>query len=209
MPTLKNSLILMGIFAAGSVVGWALFSQAGLPVRGLDVVALYLLLFFVGLVVGGDSKSWALVRRAHWRLALVPVGVALGTLLAAGLLAAAWHGLPLGRALACGAGFGYYSLSSVLLTELTGQEDIGVLALLANIMRELMTLLLAPVLVRLFGRLSLVAAGGATAMDTTLPIITRCSGQRYAVVAVFSGFVLTALVPLLLPLLLHFFPVSG
>lgn len=195
----------MGVFLAGGLVGWKFYSAEGFPMENLGVIALYILLFFVGLVVGGDSKAWALVKKAHWRLGLVPLGVAGGTLAAAALLAVAWPALPLDRALYVSAGFGYYSLSSILLTELTGNQELGVVALLSNIVRELITLLLAPVIVRLFGSLALIGAGGATALDTTLPVITRCSGQRYALVAVFSGFVLTALVPLLIPFLHYLF----
>jgi len=105
------------------------------------------------------------------------------------------------ESLAVGAGFGYYSLSSIVITELHGQQ-LGVVALLANILRELMTLWLAPVFVRSLGRLAPIAAGGATTMDTTLPVISRFAGPDYAAIAVFSGVVLTVLVPLLITLFL-------
>jgi uncharacterized membrane protein YbjE (DUF340 family) len=39
-------------------------------------------------------------------------------------------------------------------------------------------------------------------MDTTLPIIIRSTGTEYAAVSVFSGLVLTLLVPFLVPLVL-------
>jgi uncharacterized membrane protein YbjE (DUF340 family) len=62
--------------------------------------------------------------------------------------------------------------------------------------------LLTPILVKYFGNLAGIASGGATAMDTTLPVITRYSGKSYAVVAVFSGIVLTILVPFLVTFIL-------
>ncbi|HAD01761.1 MAG TPA: hypothetical protein DCE74_06040, partial [Porphyromonadaceae bacterium] len=77
--------------------------------------------------------------------------------------------------LAVGSGFGYYSLSSVFITQYKGAE-MGTIALTANIIREILTLLAAPLMVRYFGRLAPICAGGATTMDTTLPIITRYSG---------------------------------
>jgi uncharacterized membrane protein YbjE (DUF340 family) len=70
-------------------------------------------------------------------------------------------------------------------------------ALLANISRELLTLLAAPWLVRWFGRLAPISAGGATTMDTTLPIITRVCGQELAIVSVYHGFVMDFSVPFL------------
>ena len=93
-------------------------------------------------------------------------------------------------------GFGYYSLSGIFITEYRGPE-LGTVALLANISRELLTLLCAPLLVRWFGRLAPISAGGATTMDTTLPVITRVSGNAYVVVSVFHGFVVDFSVPFL------------
>ena len=101
--------------------------------------------------------------------------------------------------LAIGSGFGYYSLSSIFITEYRGAE-LGTIALLANISREIITLLAAPLLVRWFGRLAPISAGGATTMDTTLPIITRTSGQEFVVVSIFHGFTVDFSVPFLVTL---------
>lgn len=60
--------------------------------------------------------------------------------------------------LAVGSGFGYYSLSSIFITEYKGAE-LGTIALLANISREILTLLAAPLLVRWFGNLAPISAG--------------------------------------------------
>ena len=79
---------------------------------------------------------------------------------------------------------------------------LGVIALLSNIFREVLTILLVPLLARFFGKLAPIASGGATCMDTTLPVIHRHLGPRYAVLAAISGIVLTMLVPVLVPLLL-------
>lgn len=98
--------------------------------------------------------------------------------------------------MAVGSGMGYYSLSSIFITEYKGPE-LGTVALLSNIFREIMTLLCAPLLVRWFGNLAPIASGGATTMDTTLPIITRCAGQQFVVVSIFHGFVTDFSVPFL------------
>ena len=74
------------------------------------------------------------------------------------------------------------------------------MALLANIAREILTLLLAPLLARWFGPLAPIAAGGATTMDTTLPIIAQTSGQRFVIVSIFHGFLVDFSVPFLVTL---------
>ena len=96
--------------------------------------------------------------------------------------------------MAVGAGFGYYSLSSIFITEYKGPE-LGTIALLSNITREIITLLFAPLLVRWFGNLAPIST-----MDTTLPIITRYSGQSFVVVSIFHGFVVDFSVPFLVTL---------
>lgn len=98
--------------------------------------------------------------------------------------------------LAVGAGFGYYSLSSIFITDLRGPE-LATVALLCNVMREIFTLLAAPLVARLFGPLAAVSIGGATTFDTTLPIITRAAGRPYAVVSIFHGCALDFSVPFL------------
>lgn len=169
----------------------------------LATYTLFLLLFLVGVGIGSNPQTWQLLRRSNVRLLLVPLSIVTGTLLGAGLCSFLLPAVSAREALAVGAGFGYYSLSSILITELHGQQ-LGVVALLANILREIFTLLLTPLLARCCGRLAPIASGGATTMDTTLPIISRFLSQEYALVAVFSGVILTVLVPLLVTLVLTF-----
>ena len=105
-------------------------------------------------------------------------------------------GRSLTECLAVGSGFGYYSLSSILITQYNGPE-LGTVALLANIIREIFTLLGAPLLVKFFGPLAPISCGGATTMDTTLPIITRYSGENFVLISLFHGFLVDFSVPFL------------
>jgi uncharacterized membrane protein YbjE (DUF340 family) len=98
--------------------------------------------------------------------------------------------------LAVGSGFGYYSLSSIFITTYRGAE-LGTVALLCNILREIITLLCAPLLLMWFGRLAPIAAGGATTMDTTLPIITRTCGKEFVILSIIHGFLVDFSVPFL------------
>jgi uncharacterized membrane protein YbjE (DUF340 family) len=73
--------------------------------------------------------------------------------------------------------------------------ELGTIALMANIMREIMALLGAPLFVKYFGRLSPICAGGATTMDTTLPVITRYSGKDLVFISIFHGIIVDFTVP--------------
>ena len=143
------------------------------------------------------------IRQLDRRLALLPVATAVGTLggalLAAPLFGADSAVTSAADSLAVGAGFGYYSLSSIFIADLRGAE-LATVALLCNILRELFTLLAAPMVARCFGPLAAVSIGGATTFDTTLPIITRAAGRPYAVVSIFHGCALDFSVPFLVTL---------
>lgn len=200
---MKNSLAILACFLAGLAAGALELAPAWLRHPDASFYALVILLFLVGVTVGSDTKAWEIVRKAQARVLLIPVAVVCGTLMGAVLVAPLIVNLAVHEALAVGSGLGYYSLSSILITELHG-ERLGIVALLANILRELITLALAPLLVRYWGKLAPIAAGAATTMDTTLPVITRTSGSEYATIAVFSGVTLMVLTPLLITLFLSF-----
>ena len=126
----------------------------------------------------------------------LPIMTIIGTLSATALVSLLLPHRSTPECMAVGAGFGYYSLSSIFITEYKGPE-LGTIALLSNILREIITLLCAPLLVRWFGNLAPISAGGATTADTTLPVITQCAGQQFAVVSIFHGFVTDFSVPFL------------
>ena len=72
--------------------------------------------------------------------------------------------------------------------------------MLANITREIITLLFTPVIFKFFGSIAPISSGGATSMDTTLPIITKYVGKDYALISIFHGTILTILVPVIVSL---------
>lgn len=193
---LRGSLVIVAFFVAGCLAG--LFSALPFDVAGsrLSTYVLYALMFCVGITLGSDTALAGRVRRLDPRLALLPVMTAVGTLTGAALSTLLLPPLTAGDTMAVGAGFGYYSLSSIFIADFRGAE-LGTVALLCNVMRELFTLLAAPLVARWFGPLAAVSIGGATTFDTTLPIITQSAGKPYAVVSIFHGCVLDFSVPFL------------
>ncbi|MBI9057680.1 MAG: lysine exporter LysO family protein [Labilibaculum sp.] len=200
---MKGSLIILGFFVLGLILGLTRFLPESILDSDFSIYALYLLMFLVGIGIGTDRSSWKVIREVNIKIVLVPLSVIVGSLLGVSAFSFFLSDINFGEAMAVGAGFGYYSLSSVMITEFHS-ETLGVIALLSNIIREILTLLATPLFVKFFGKLAGIASGGATAMDTTLPIIVRYSGKEYAIIAVFSGIVLTVLVPVIVPLILEF-----
>lgn len=201
---MKNSIIILLLFSLGILLGITGMLPDVLLETDFSIIALYCLMFLVGVSIGADKKSWSVIHKMKLKIFLVPLGIIIGTLSGAAISSLLLPGLKLKEVLAVGSGLGYYSLSSLLITEMAG-ESLGVIALLSNIMREMFTLLATPLLVMYFGKLAGISAGGATSMDTTLPVITRFSGKEWSIISVFSGVVLTLLVPFLVTFVLKYF----
>ncbi len=199
---MRFSLILLVFFVLGSVVGYfGLISIPSVYTSSFEDYLLYVLLFLVGISVGSDTKAIQGLFKVNLVIILIPIMVAIGSIGGAGFGSLFVRIPDLRECMAVGAGFGYYSLSSVIIGKLRG-EAIGGIALMSNIFREVTTLLLAPVMCRYIARLAPIASGGATSMDTTLGVIYRYSGKDYAVIAVINGAILSILVPILVPLIL-------
>ena len=201
---MKGSLIVVAFFAAGCLLGWFLnnleITIDGDPSR----YVLYLLMFQVGLSIGSDKNILQILKSVRPKLLLVPVATIVGTLSFSALASFFISKWSLFDCLAIGSGFAYYSLSSILITELKTASlgiqlatELGTIALMTNIMREIMALLGAPMFVRFFGRLAPIFSGGATTMDTTLPIITRYSGIDMVFIAILPGILVVLSVPFL------------
>ena len=85
------------------------------------------------------------------------------------------------------------------MTQVYGIE-VGAYGFLVNVMREFLTVLLVPILIKVsLG--SPIASGAAGNMDTMLVPVTKFTGQELGIVTLITGTILTFLVPFLLPLL--------
>ena len=199
---MKGSLIVVGFFALGCLPGWSGYLPGVIIENDITVYVLYLLMFQVGISIGSDEKLKDILSSIRPKLLLVPLATIIGTLSFSALISLALTKWSVFDCLAVGSGFAYYSLSSILITELKeptlGAQlaaELGTIALIANIIREIFALLGAPLFVRYFGRLSPICAGGATTMDTTLPIITRYCGKDLVFVSILHGISVDFTVP--------------
>ena len=191
-----ESIIIFVCFSGGCVLGYLGVDQY-LP-QDASFYALCLLLVCVGFNIGQNDELRHNLRQIKKSHILLPLITILGTWIGALLTSLILTDRSLTDWLAVSSGFGYYSLSSILITEVRGIE-LGTVALMYNVMREMMTLLFAPVLLKLFGPLAPISIGGATTADTTLPTISRISGTHYVPIAIFHGLMVDLSVPLLVP----------
>lgn len=174
---MRDSSLILLCFIGGIVLAYLDLVPDMLLENDPTLPALWLLMAFVGFSLGMDRKMVEIIRHLHPSILLLPVATTIGTF-GGCVIAAAFLSLSLSDCLAVGSGFAYYSLSSVFITQYKG-PDLGTIALIANILRELFTLLLTPVIVPLFGPMAAISCGGASSMDTTLPIIMKCAGKEW------------------------------
>ncbi|WP_336277320.1 lysine exporter LysO family protein [Cronobacter dublinensis] len=190
-----ESLKLCGVVVLGFVLG--LTGLAFLKhATAASEYTLIFLLFLIGIQLRNNGMT--LRQIVLNRRGMMVAVVVLGSSLIAGVVNALLLGLPLRTGLAMASGFGWYSLSGILMTESYGPV-IGSAAFFNDLGRELLAIMLIPALVRR-SRSTALGICGATSMDFTLPVLQRSGGLELVPAAIVHGFILSLLVPLLMAL---------
>lgn len=198
---MKGNLKVLVMFLAGCLAGLFLVSPDA-DLHGWSLAVLYVLMFQVGMGMGSHPTLRHQLHQWNWGMVLTPLATIVGTLTfsaAASLVLSQWSVFD---CMAVGSGFAYYSLSSILITQFKeptlGMQlatELGTIALLSNIIREMMALMGAPLFRKYFGRLAPISAAGVNSMDVLLPVITRCSGSEVMPIAIFHGILIDFSVP--------------
>lgn len=191
---MRNSILIVSFFVVGILLARLDLVPDAIDVNALSLPALWFLMAAIGLAVGSDTRLGEIIATLRPRLLLLPVATTVGTFCGA-LLGAALLYMSASECLAIGSGFAYYSLSSVFITQYLGAEA-GTVALVCNVLREIFTLLFTPLVVKHFGPVPAISCGGATTMDTTLPIIARYAGNQWIPAALIHAMILDFSVPL-------------
>lgn len=161
---MKGSLTVIAFFVLGCLLGYTRWLPQALLENDWTAWILYALMLQVGLSIGSDKKLKDILRSIKPKLLLIPLATIIGTLSFSALAALLLHKWSLWNCLAVGSGFAYYSLSSLLITEIMTPvlgplaAELGTLALMTNVIREIMALLLAPVLVKYVEKVAPICA---------------------------------------------------
>jgi uncharacterized membrane protein YbjE (DUF340 family) len=171
---------------------WGSGVASGLVSDYLFNGSLMFLLFVMGLVFGMDRESMVKLKKIGVKVLVVPFAVGLGSILG-GLIGGLILGINVIAGMAICSGYGWYTLTGPLVTQIFGAE-LGMLGFSVNFFRELLTITTISLTVRL-DKYAPIAVGGATTMDTTLPVIVRYCGSDSLITAFSSGFALSAAAP--------------
>lgn len=208
---MKGSLLVLFVFILGGLIGFSGWLPEDFIGPDASITILYILILQVGLSLGSGKNLSEIIKSLNFKVLAIPAATITGTLLfsaLASLLLTQWNAYD---CMAVGSGFAYYSLSSVLITELKGASagmqiatELGTIALLTNIIREMIGLLGAPAFARYFGRLAPISVAGINSMDVCLPVISKYSGSSVIPMAIIHGIVLEMCAPLLISLFCQF-----
>lgn len=200
---MKNSIIVLSCFTAGILLGHLMPENIVSLCTELPHWLLYLLILQVGLNLGANTDLSNVVHSLRPSDLLIPLFTIAGTLLFTAMASVLFDSWSARDCMAVGSGFAYYSLSSVLIVQLKEASigidmasQLGAIALLANMIREMLAIMGVPLYSRL-GKLAPVSVAGITSMDICLPAISRYVGKDMIPVAIIHGLILELSVPFL------------
>lgn len=193
----------VAVSLVGGLIFGYLFLDTGIK-DTLDLIlmsALDVMIFIAGIEIGSNRGILKRICNLHSALLAlaIPLAVACGSICGA-LLLGHIAGLSAYDSLLVGGGLGWYSFSSVVISAMYSTE-IGTVAFLANMMREISGFFLIPLLVRVHKFLALAPSGAAT-MDSGLPVVIKYTNLHVGMYSFINGLVLTLIVPVLISWLL-------
>lgn len=196
-------MLSVAVSLVGGLIFGYLFLDTGVK-DTLDLIlmsALDVMIFIAGIEIGSNRGILKRICNLHSALLAlaIPLAVACGSICGA-LLFGHIAGLSAYDSLLVGGGLGWYSFSSVVISAMYSTE-IGTVAFLANMMREISGFFLIPLLVRVHKFLALAPSGAAT-MDSGLPVVIKYTNLHVGMYSFINGLVLTLIVPVLISWLL-------
>lgn len=162
---------------------------------------LYLLMFSVGISVGMQKGIMKKIKEYHVKIFIIPFGIITASVLG-GLICAPLTGISLQYSCAITSGMGWYSLAGATIAKL-GSAALGSIAFLSNLMRELFSFFIIPVIAKYCNNYTCIAPAGATSEDTTLPMILKYTNEETVVLSVLNGVICSFFVPILISIFLH------
>ncbi len=166
-----------------------------LPFTFIIDYELYFLAVIIGIEIGRSFNIGLLKRTTGLAILAVTVDV-VGAIILSVIFSPL---IPLKASLMITLGSGWYSYTGPFVAKYFGPA-LGVVGFLSNFLREQLAFVLLPILLRVKATpIGAIAIGGATSMDVTLPLYVDLLGGEYAVGAMISGFILTLLIPIILP----------
>ncbi len=186
----------------GLGIGYFYGDFINFDISNLIQIGLYLLLFFIGIDIGKNKNIFNDLKKIDKKVLFLPFITIIASLLG-GATASLILSLSLGEAVAVSSGMGWYSFSAIELSKVS--VELGGIAFLSNIFRELLAIFIIPFVAKKIGAFESVSVAGATAMDSVLPVINKSNTAEISVISFYSGLVISLVVPILVPFIITLF----
>ena len=182
------------LFTFISLLGGLAYGIFGFHIPAVSLIlkntdgVLYALMFFVGISIGMHRGILSKIREYHIKIFIIPAGIIAGSMLLK---------IPVGQGTAIASGMGWYSLAGAAISELGGAK-LGSIAFMSNLMREIFSFFLIPLIALKLNDLTCIAPAGATSEDTTLPVMLKYTNEETVVLSVLNGMLCSFAVPVLI-----------
>lgn len=192
-------LVICMLFS-GIICGQYVFNSDVVSIlNGLSEYILYILMFSVGLSVGTNKTIFRKMKSYGIYVFVIPLGIIVGSIIG-GFVCSYFLNMPLDYSLSIVCGLGWYSLSGALLSNMYSAE-IGTVAFLSNLLREIISFIIIPFVAKYFNVYTAIAPAAATSEDTTLPILMKYTSEEVVLLGLFNGVICSLAVPFLIKII--------
>ena len=203
----KTTVMILFSVAAGMILGYFTVPRIFADTADFQdmsgnwmVIGICILLGFVGFNLGLEGNVIKSLKKAGIRVVLFPLAAIAGSLIL-GALYGLVSPLTVREAVAVSAGFGWYTLAPGVIGE-AGHAVAGAVSFMHNVIRETLGIIIIPLAAKKIGYIEATAIPGVAAMDICLPIVERSCRSETVVYSFCMGMMMSAAVPLLVPLII-------
>ncbi len=158
----------------------------------LLIVGLSIMLLIVGIELGMEGTVVSNFKKIGVRVIAFPIASIVGTL-AGVAVTSIFLPISLKDSFLVGSGFGWYTLAPAMISSYS--EYVSAISFMHNVGREVIGLILIPIIAKRIGFIEAAAGPGAGSMDLALPVIEKGTSPNITVYAFVIGVVLSAVVP--------------
>ncbi len=188
-------ILLLSSVVVGVVAGRFLNFQVP---DNLFTILLMILVFVVGIDIGSEENILKKIKVNLKIIVLQSFFMMVGSLVVVSILSF-FTQLTLKESLLAASGFGWYSLSAIMITDLYSPL-LGAISFTSNVIREVIAIVIIPIAAK-FSKLGAVSIAGATSMDTLLGIISKSTDKESTLIGFGQGVIVSSCVPLVISLI--------
>ena len=163
-------------------------------------ICLCILLAGVGYGLGIEGNILGKIRSIGFRVLGLPIAIMSGTAVM-GLAYGVYGPLTIRESLAIFMGMGWYGLAPAIILN-AGHATASAISFLHNIFREVLSMLIIPIVAQKIGYFEAASLPGSTGMDCCLPSVKKYTNGEVAIMSLISGIICSMAVTVLVPIII-------